>query len=567
MASDKKTISRLVKICRLKGLKDVVFSPGSRNAPLVIGFNSDAHFNCLSITDERAAAFFALGMAKRSGTPVIISCTSGTAALNYAPAIAEAYHQHIPLLILTADRPQEWIGHGEGQSMNQNKVYANYTKASYQIIQETEHPDELWYNDRIINEAINTSLADLSGPVHINLPFREPIYDTELSYEPDVKIIETVPNMSVLGLNTIAQLKEIWESSKNKMLITGLLDKEAHLSTAVQKCIDIQGLVVLNEVTSNLDLDKDIATIDRVIDGLGELNEADLEKFRPDLLLSIGTSIVSKKIKALLRKHRPKHHWHISLGDSYPDTFQSLTQCIPLKPIVFFTECNKWASRAHKASEGYLNKWLQLNEGIAEKHDEAAEKIEWSDFKAYEIISQSMADGWNIHMANSTSIRYMLLFHQNRTNAYYANRGVSGIDGCTSTALGYSYASAEKNLLITGDLAFFYDSNAFWNNYINHGLKIILINNNGGGIFRIISGPSSSEHLDTFFEATQKRTAERLAEDYAINYKAVMNEDEFRNELSGFLNNDDERPYILEVFTPRLENDNVLKAYFQHLKS
>lgn len=559
MISNKKTVERLVKICKLKGLKHVVFSPGSRNAPLVISFNSDAHFECLSITDERSAAFFAMGMAKQSRIPVIISCTSGTAALNYAPAIAEAYYQKIPLIILTADRAKEWVDQGDGQTIVQKDIYRNYIKASFEILQETNHEDELKHNDRIFNEAINISQAADAGPVHINFPFREPIYDTIEGSEARVKIIEEVPKLSVLGLNTINALKEIWNASEKKMLITGLLEYEDHLSEAINKCISIHGITALTEITSNLNLEKDIPTIDRVIDGFSETEQ---ENYSPNLLITIGGAIVSKKIKKMLRKHRPKHHWHIGLGDSHPDTFQSLTQIIPIKAIVFFTELNKWKS---KGSEKFLKQWQSKHKHIFKKHEIFTSDLKWSDLYAYKVLIEALPERAHIHMANSTSIRYMLLFEQKRNSHFYSNRGVSGIDGCTSSALGFSYLSEEKNILITGDLAFFYDSNAFWNKYIDSGLKIIIVNNSGGGIFRIISGPPSTDQLDDYFEAHQTRSAKGLAKTYTLPYDSANSEEELKDKIPSFLSAETDQCSILEIFTPRLDNDKVLKAYFESL--
>jgi len=561
VVSNKKTVARLVKISKLKGLKHAVFSPGSRNAPLVISFNNDSHFECLSITDERSAAFFAMGMAKQTGLPVIISCTSGTASLNYAPAIAEAYYQKIPLIVLTADRPTEWVDQGDGQTIVQKDIYQNYCKASFEIIQETDQADEILHNDRIINEAINISMAFDPGPVHINFPFREPIYEQNKDSDPGVKIIEAVPKLSVLSLNTIASLKSIFSESKKIMFITGLQEKEKHLSEAINKCIEKHAIVALTELTSNLNIDTDISRIDRVIDSF---DSEDAKDFSPDLLISIGGAIVSKKVKSLIRKHRPKHHWHITDGENHPDTFQSLTHVIPVKPIVFFTEVSKWNI---KGSDKYLKQWTAKKKDITERHNSFCESIEWSDLSAYNIISAHLGSGINVHMANSTSIRYMLLFDQDRTSSYYANRGVSGIDGCTSTALGYSYLSEKPNILISGDLAFLYDSNAFWNKYIDSGLKIIVVNNNGGGIFRIISGPSTTDQLDEFFEAHQTRTAASIAESYNLNYESAESPESLASKLPAFLNSTSKQISILEIFTPRIENDKVLADYFTALKS
>ena len=220
--NSKQSIIDLIEIAYKKGVKKIVFSSGSRNAPLVVAFNEHGGFEAYSIHDERSAAFFALGIAQQTGETVAIACTSGSAILNYAPAIAEAYYQRIPLLVITADRPLEWIDQGEGQTMQQNNIYANFIKKSFEIFQETNHPDELWYNARMFNEAFNLTQSAPKGPVHINIPLREPLYTQNLDFNnKKAKIIEHISPLPELSEQMMNDLSDLWNSSEKKNDLNG----------------------------------------------------------------------------------------------------------------------------------------------------------------------------------------------------------------------------------------------------------------------------------------------------------------------------------------------------------
>ena len=257
MLSNKPHIRNLVEICALKGIDQVIISPGSRNAPLVISFGEHSHFDCISIPDERVAGFFALGIAQQTRKPVIITCTSGTASLNFAPAIAEAFYQKIPLLILTADRPVEWIHQGEGQSVAQRNVFANYVKRSYELPQEVRDKDGLWSANRIICEAIDQTTEGSGGPVHINIPFREPLYEkANYKNSPLPKIIETAAFEKVLTQAQLKAFAEVWHQSTKKMLLCGLLPLEMKadnkLAPILKQISKDTSVAILPEVTANL---------------------------------------------------------------------------------------------------------------------------------------------------------------------------------------------------------------------------------------------------------------------------------------------------------------------------
>ncbi len=560
MQSEKLIIRHLVKICAQKGVNKVVLSPGSRNAPLTISFDEFEGIECYSVPDERSAAFFALGMAIGQSAPVAICCTSGSASLNYAPAIAEAYYQKVPLLVLTADRPVEWVDQGDGQTIRQNNLYANYIRGFWQLPQETVHPDEIWSAGRMINQAIDQTIYPVPGPVHINIPLRENLYNLT---EEDVstKIIQQLRPEPYLSTDQLDELLEEWNQYDRKLVLCGQMLPNEGLQKALEILSDDSSVTVLTETTANLHHHNFNACIDRLISGF---NEEDNEEFRPQLLITIGDAIVSKKIKAYLRNHQPSAHWHISPYDTHLDTFQSLTRSVLSKPetVLHFIK-NKIESN----QSGYRTKWKGRDLLTQSKHDDFLQGAEFSDLKAYQTVLDFVPDNVSLHMANSTAVRYVQLFSQIRGIEYYANRGTSGIDGSTSTAAGVACNSDKLNVLVTGDMSFLYDSNALWNNHLTENLRVIIFNNSGGGIFRIIPGPDSTKQLDKFFDTDQKANARYICQQFDVNYQSATTLKELEKALTNYFQpTNNKRPAVLEIFTPKLKNDQVLKDYFKHLR-
>ena len=558
----KQSIVDLVNIAYNKGIRKVVFSSGSRNAPLIIAFNEFGKFDTYSIHDERSAAFFALGMAQQTGETVAIACTSGSAVLNYAPAIAEAYYQRIPLLVITADRPLEWIDQGEGQTMRQANIYANFIKESFEIFQESNHIDEIWYNARMFNEAINlTQIAPL-GPVHINIPLREPLYDSDFVFDRNKpKIIEQIAPLPALSDKVLDELSDIWNQSKKKLILTGILPKNNELKDLLKNLSDDPSVVVITETTSNIRDDDFINNIDRFIMSISDERS---EECKPDLLLTLGSNIVSKKIKVLLRKWNPKEHWDIDESDKVIDTYKSLTKHIKSELNSFLKGLN---DRKTKNKSNFKKLYTLQEERVVIKHNHYIKNAPWSDLKAYYLIMNKLPKDINLQMANSTAVRYAQLMNSRGDITYNSNRGVAGIDGCTSTAAGASIANNKITVLVTGDVAFLYDSNALWNKYLNKNLKIIVFNNEGGNIFRFIPGPSKTNQLEEFFEAHHSVKVEQIAKAFDTNYYSASTGDDIQEQLPLFFDiQSNNRPAILEIFTPRKENMNILNDYFKTIK-
>lgn len=557
MSTTKKSVQSLVKICELKGLTNVVLSPGSRNAPLSIEFDNNKNFTPFQITDERVAGFFAMGLAQQSEKASIICCTSGTAVLNYAPAIAEAYYQRIPLIILTADRPVQWIDQGAGQSMRQQNIYHNYILKSFQLPQNISTDEDQWYNDRIINEAINLAHDAVPGPVHINIPLEEPLYETEDNNHLP-KIIRPVQTKRALSQESIELLQEIWDSHPRKLIICGMLPNDPMINQRINELAEDPSLVVLSESHSNVNGKIIFQCIDRLIESI---SKEKIEEFSPDLLISFGHSIISKKIKALLHSMPIKSHWHIDSINNPNDTFRHLTHHIKMAPVDFL---NTFRPRLLDRKSTFQNRYDEREKQSAIAHESFIARAPFSDLKAFSLILPALPSKSMLQMGNSASVRYVQLYKQRKDISYFANRGVSGIEGCTSTACGAAFNFLGTTTLITGDLSFLYDSNGLWHKYVNANLRIIIINNQGGGIFRIIKGPSDTSQLTDYFEAHHDMTGEKNADKFNLEYIAAQNETELAEVLQTFYH-PSSKAKILEVFTPRILNDKVLKDYFKFI--
>ena len=569
--SNKKVVRNLLEICATKGIEYVIISPGSRNAPLNISFNEDERFSCISVPDERVAAFIALGIGQQTQKPAIITCTSGTAALNYAPAIAEAFYQQIPMLVVTADRPKEWTHQGNGQTINQTNVFANYIKKSYDLPVELPHKNDEWFANRMMSEAVDQTMNyGTFGPVHINIPFREPLYGMKDYSEHSLpKTIQTVSIKTYLTEQTIENLKTIWDKSERILILAGLLPLNHHLNELLGKLTEIdKRVVVLTEVTANLHHENFCPCIDRLIDSVENSNQ--IHQFKPDLLITIGHSIISKKVKAFLRPsstgEQPCTTWYIGKEEFHLDTMQSLTHHLPTSPSHFFEQFLPWLSP--KIDGEFQQVWKQRDKETEAAHYDFLVSCEWSDLKAFDHILKALPHGTNLQSGNSSAVRYTLLFNHREDVIHNSNRGVAGIDGCTSTAVGAAIVNNRPTTIISGDISFFYDSNAFWSSHLPENLRVILINNGGGNIFRIIKGPSETNQLENWFETHHNLEAEHIANLYQLNYYRADSEATLVKALLKFYEKQhNKRPAILEIVTPRLENDKVLKRYFQTIKN
>ncbi len=527
----------------------VVISPGSRNAPLIIGFSNHPDIETISIVDERCAGFFALGIAQQKQKPVSVLCTSGSALLNYYSAITEAFYSNIPLVVISADRPKKYIDIGDGQTIRQENVFENHILFSANLNEEFNHK-----NFQIINTALATSILK-KGPVHINVPFDEPLYETVASLHSFnfYKFSDKTFEKSYINYKN---LSKIWNDSDKKMILVGSNYPNSDLQKVIDKLIEDDSVLLLIETTSNLNHKNAINSIDQLI---LSLSESEIKKFQPDVLITFGGMIVSKKIKQLLRKHPPKHHWNIDEKKS-TNTFFCLSEFIHAKPSDFFS---KFISYIKIKDSKYQSLWLKIRDEKRAKHLEFIKKVEHSDFKVFHQVLESIPSDCHLQISNSAVIRYSQLFSICKTIKVFCNRGTSGIEGSTSTAIGAAYASKKQTVFITGDLSFFYDSNALWNEKIPKNFTIIIINNFGGGIFKIISGPMSINSVK-YFETPHSFTAEHLCKMHGFRYYKANSTQNLEDKLKGFYLKKD-KPKVLEIFTPSSKNAFVLKQYFKYI--
>jgi len=559
MISTKKHIQQLAALLLKKGITDVVISPGSRNAPMINTFTGIPDFNCRNIVDERSAAYFALGLALAKQNPVAIVCTSGTASLNYAPAVAEAFYQHIPLIVLTADRPDYWIDQAESQCIRQENIYQNFTKKGVSLpLGESEK--ELWFAARQINECLNLAVSGIPAPVHINIPLEEPLHQLIDAKLPEVKEIEWIEIQSGIAKNELVRLAETINQSKKIMILVGQLNPNPRLENTLAEFAEKTGAVVLHEHLSNLSDSQFCGSIDTVMAAILEENK---EEFKPDLLISIGGQFVSKSLKQFLRKNKPAQHWHISLGGEHFDTYQSLTKVIKTDAANFFDALSE---RVQSSGKTYLQRWKNKEIRINQLRDKFVDDIEFCDLKAFELIGQKIPDNMVVHLGNSSPVRYALIHNRIENALYFSNRGTAGIDGCLSTAVGFASESDKLNTIILGDLSFFYDSNALWSKYIGSNLRIIVIHNGGGNIFGMIKGPSDSPAYAEHFFTGNIHKAEVLAKAFGLDYFSATTEAELEYALEEFYSPEQQQAALLEVFTNAEVNVRLFRELFKWVK-
>ena len=499
-------------------------------------------------------------MAEQLKEPVAVACTSGSALLNYYPAVSEAFYRSIPLVVISADRPTVWTDMGDGQTIRQEGVFSNHIVDQTSLIESPKNEDEKWFNQREIDRVLQRSKK---GPTHINFPFNEPLYNLSedvITHSVHTELLEPENNLSS---QQIAKLSEVWNDSERKLIICGQMPKNGYLQEQLKQLAKDSSVAILVENTSNLSDRSFIHCIDRTINSI----TVDFpELFQPDLLITIGGAVISKKIKSYLRSHKPKNHWKIGNDFEFMDTYQSLSKSIPISPNTFFNAVLE--GDFEFGLSRYGEQWKQLDYLIQDKHDDYFQNAQYSDLSVFQLILDAIPEKSQLHFGNSSVIRYAQLFDPIQSIVHKCNRGTSGIDGSTSTAIGNCLADPDHlHTFISGDVSFFYDSNAFWNYHLPSNFRMFVINNGGGGIFNIIPGPDKSEAKDKYFVMNQSFSAKSICEAFNVNYFSAKSLDEIDGQLDSFFEiQSNERPVLMEVFTPREVNDKVLKDYFEKTK-
>ena len=550
-----KLAQHVIEACKAKQIKHIVISPGSRNAPLTIGFANNPYFSCYSIVDERCAAFFALGIAQQLQQPVAVICTSGSALLNYYPAFSEAFYSNIPLVVISADRPSGKIDIGDGQTIRQMNVFANHSAYNANLSDETHSDKSNFYE---LNRALNTAIEE-QLPVHINVPFEEPLYLTTEEQYPFKNIVAKLQK-PIINEDKATDFVKHWNASAKKMILVGVLAPNSVEAQYIEWLAKDPSVLVLTETTSNLHHPHFIPYIDKLLT-YTEKASALKESLQPDLLLTFGGLVVSKKIKQFLRSYKPTYHYNVDLHKDYNSYF-CLTAHFKADINTFLKEVTP---KLMSVSSNYQQQWLKVKNEIQQTHLEYINQTPFSDLKVYSEVFKSIPNDYIVQISNSSAIRYAQLMKAHSSWKVFCNRGTSGIDGSMSTAIGAAVGSASPTVFITGDLGFFYDSNALWNKYIPQNFRVILLNNQGGGIFRILPGDKTDSNFEYFFETPHKLTAEHFCKMYNINYQSATNLTDLQRKIGEFYEKSDV-PKLLEVHTPRKINDKVLLKYFEFIK-
>ena len=555
--TDKSGISTFINTAVQCGMRHVVCSPGSRNAPLVIAIDNHPEIESIVIHDERSAAFYALGMAQQLNSPVGVVCTSGSAMLNYYPAVAEAFYQCVPLVVMTADRPEEWINHGDGQTIVQRGVYMNHIRYEGVVEEFVEGESVV----KLVNEVVGVfkvGNGDWRGPVHFNFPVSEPLYGlAEASYP---QLNKQLSSDSLSNVELSDEFIDVWNRSEKRMILCGQMDYNPGLLNLLGVLVGDSSIAILVENTSNQQHQRFVHCIDRT---LSVITEDEINKFQPEVLITLGGAIISKRIKQFLRGSNLQAHCRVGFEFPEMDTYRALSLSVECSSLEFA----KALLRANKVknSSNFGSVWKQRDAEKQALTDRFLKVAKFSDLIVFDTILDFIPENANLHMGNSSVVRYCQLFNPVKTIRYFSNRGTSGIDGSTSTACGAALVTPGIcNVLVTGDVSFFYDSNALWSSYLSSNLRIIMINNDGGGIFRIIDGPSSSSQLEKYFEAKHNHSAEFICKAFNVQYYSASSISEIEGQMEAFYREDGiQRPKLLEIFTPSEINDQVLKEFFK----
>lgn len=553
MYTDKKSILQLAALLKAHGIRKIVLCPGSRNIPIVQTLANIPDFTCYPMTDERSAGFFALGLALHGGTPAAVCCTSGTALLNLHPAVAEAFYQQVPLVVISADRPAAWIGQMDGQTLPQPGIFGSLVKKSVDL-PEVDSEESEWYCNRLINEALLELNHHGKGPVHINVPISEPFFKLPVTELPEVRVITRYQGLSVYDKDYQPLIDRL-NRYQRRMAVVGQMNLIYLFDKRYTKMLYKHFAWFTENISNQTVPGVPIRNIEPL---LCSMNFETQQKMRPELLITYGGHIISKRLKKFLRRHPPVEHWHIAPDGEVVDLYGSLTTVIEMDPFEFL---EKIAPMMENRTPEYPRQWEALSKAIPQA------QFDYSEMSAIGAVIKNLPAPCSLHLANSSVVRYAQLFDIPANVEILSNRGTNGIEGSLSTALGYATASDKLNYLFIGDLSFFYDMNALWNSNYGANIRILLLNNEGGEIFHALPGLELHENARRFVTATHCATAKAWAEDRGFEYLSARNSEELNTAVTVFTQASvTNRPMLLEVFTDKNLDIEMLKEYYHNLK-
>lgn len=553
MYTDKKNILQLVALLKAHRIQKIVLCPGSRNIPIVQTLVNIPEFTCYPVTDERSAGFFALGLALNGGSPAAICCTSGTALLNIHPAVAEAFYQQVPLVVISADRPAAWIGQMDGQTLPQPGVFGSLVKKSVNLPEVQSEEDE-WYCNRLINEALMELNHHGKGPVHINVPVSEPFFKLPVTELPEARVITRYQGLNVYEKDYQPLIDRL-NRYQRRMVVVGQMNLIYLFEKKYTKMLYKHFAWFTENISNQTIPGLPIRNIEPL---LCSMDFEAQQKMRPELLITYGGHIISKRLKKFLRRHPPVEHWHVAADGQVADLFGSLTTVIEMDPFEFL---EKIAPMMDNRTPEYPRTWENLSKNIPQA------VFPYSEMSAIGKIIHHLPSSCSLHLANSSTVRYAQLFPLPKDVEVLSNRGTNGIEGSLSTALGYATASDKLNFIFIGDLSFFYDMNALWNANYGSNVRILLLNNAGGEIFHALPGLEMQDNSRRFITAIHRTSARAWAEDRGFRYLSAHNEDELNQAAEIFTQPSiTPQPLLLEVFTEKDQDIEHLKTYYHNLK-
>lgn len=563
MFSNKENINILTSLLKEHGVKRAIVCPGSRNAAIVHNLNECGEIVCYPVTDERSAGFYALGIILASAEPVAVCVTSGTALLNLAPAVAEAYYQHLPFVVISADRPNAWIGQLDGQTLTQPGAFGNFVVGSVSL-PEPHNKEEHWYCNRLVNEALIKTKMKGGGPVHINVPITEPLFSFNIDKLPKERKISYIPSIVDTQIVLRDMIRGFFEA-KRPMLVIGQLpynnNSEMLLSNIEQYAM------VIREPLSPF---HSYVPFDEVLHKIG----ADSD-YMPDFILYMGGTLVSKRIKKFLRKTENIECWQVTEDGEVHDTFMNLTGIIEADPFDVLRILNDSMKNSSLSDDidvvdllsnspmAFRQRWqMQIDNAVRRIVEYIPSYSEMMAVNQFQMQLSDLDYDYKIHYANSMAVRLGIIYSND--DYLYVNRGVNGIEGSLSTAAGFSVVSDDMVFCVIGDLSFFYDQNALWNQNIKGNLRILLLNNNSGGIFKNLKGLSDSPICETMVSASHRTSAHGICDENNIGYLCARNEKELQENMCKFLNTGSNRPILFEVITDPDEDAKAYKEYYNY---
>lgn len=563
MYSNKENINLLTSLLVAKGITDAVVCPGSRNAPIVHNLNEAEQITCHPVTDERSAGFYAVGLAQATGRPVVVCVTSGSALLNVAPAVAEAFYQHVPLIVVSADRPQQWIGQLDGQTLPQQGAFGPMVRRSVQL-PEPHDEEERWLCGRLINEALHLATCKGCAPVHINVPVTEPLFLFD-----EEKLPETTPfKAHTLPTTFNVDTFKAFAQAKRPMVVLGQLPDGAVATDTL--CSLSQRCVVLAEPLSspsyNITHGDEAVRVLTSADGDKVVAPDSTDRFAPDAIVYIGGTVVSKAVRRYLRQAKAPT-WVVTPNVlEVSDPLMSLTDIVecPLEETNALLLTLVAATNLRAEHEAFRSRWQRLLDRCG-AHAESYEPpfSQMATVRYFESQLEDLYEDLHVHYANSSAVRLANIYAAHRV---WCNRGVNGIEGSLSTAAGFSLGTTDKVVCVIGDLSFFYDQNALWNGRLRGNLRIILLNNHEGGIFSTLPGLDDSPAAHDMVAAAHNTEARGICTQNDIGYLKATNMDEMQVGVVTLLTQQVDRPMVLEVFTDAAEDAKAMREYFESLK-